>query len=117
MTSSTTLSGELGRISREHAMLDTKEAAAALGVTPWWVRRLIDDGELRTVSDISAWQLEVGESEIVKVDAKRIPAADTATLRTGMMVSIDVSVTEETGPAGEVKPKYTATAFSILGDE
>lgn len=73
-------------------------------------------GILRTVSDISAWQLEVEENEIVKVDAKKIPAADTATLRTGMMVSVDVTVTEEAGPAGEVKPKYTATAFSILGD-
>lgn len=73
-------------------------------------------GVLRTVSDISSWQLELDEGEIVKIDAKRISAAATATLRTGMMVSVDVSVTEETGPTGEVKPKYTATTFSILGD-
>ena len=67
-------------------------------------------GIVRTVSEISAWQLEIEDGEIVKIDAKKIPAANTATLRTGMSVSVDVSVTEETGPAGEVKPKYTATS-------
>ncbi|WP_369062152.1 hypothetical protein [Kocuria rhizophila] len=60
-------------------------------------------GIVRTVSEISAWQLEIEDGEIVKIDAKKIPAANTATLRTGMSVSVDVSVTEETGPAGEVK--------------
>ncbi|GEA85923.1 hypothetical protein CWIS_16130 [Cellulomonas sp. A375-1] len=70
-------------------------------------------GILRTVSEISAWQLEIEDGEIVKIDAKKIPAANTATLRTGMSVSVDVSVTEETGPAGEVKPKYTATSFTV----
>lgn len=73
-------------------------------------------GVVRTVSEISAWQLEVDDGEIVRIDAKKIPVADTETLRTGMMISVDVTVTEETGPAGEVKPKYTATTFTILGD-
>lgn len=73
-------------------------------------------GILRTVSEISAWQLEIEDGEIVKIDAKKIPAANTATLRTGMSVSVDVSVTEETGPAGEVKPKYTATSFTVLSN-
>lgn len=73
-------------------------------------------GILRTVSEISAWQLEIEGGEIVKVDAKKIPTANTTTLRTGMSVSIDVAVTEETGPAGEVKPKYTATSFTLLSD-
>lgn len=73
-------------------------------------------GILRTVSEISAWQLEIEEGEIVKIDAKKIPTANTATLRTGMSVSVDVAVTEETGPAGEVKPKYTATSFTVLSN-
>ena len=73
-------------------------------------------GIVRTVSEISAWQLEIEDGEIVKIDAKKIPAANTATLRTGMSVSVDVSVTEETGPAGEVKPKYTATSFPVLSN-
>lgn len=73
-------------------------------------------GILRTVSEISAWQLEIEDGEIVKIDAKKIPAANTATLRTGMSVSVDVSVTEEAGPAGEVKPKYTATSFTVLSN-
>lgn len=73
-------------------------------------------GILRTVSEISAWQLEIEDGEIVKIDAKKIPAANTATLPTGMSVSVDVSVTEETGPAGEVKPKYTATSFTVLSN-
>lgn len=73
-------------------------------------------GILRTVSEISAWQVEVDEGEIVKIDAKKIPTAETGTLRTGMTISVEVTVTEESGPAGEVKPKYTATAFAILGE-
>lgn len=73
-------------------------------------------GTLRTVSEISAWQLEVTEGEIVKIDAKKIPVSETETLRTGIAISVEVTVTEETGPAGEVKPKYTATAFTILGE-
>lgn len=73
-------------------------------------------GILRTVSEISAWQLEIEDGEIVKIDAKKIPTANTATLLTGMSVSVDVSVTEETGPAGEVKPKYTATSFTVLSN-
>lgn len=71
-------------------------------------------GVLRTVSEISAWQLEVEDGEVVKIDAKKIPVTNIATLRTGMSVSVDVTVTEETGPAGEVKPKYTATSFTVL---
>ena len=73
-------------------------------------------GILRTVSEISAWQLEIEDGEVVKIDAKKIPTANTATLRTGMSVSVDVAVTEETGPAGEVKPKYTATSFTVLSN-
>lgn len=73
-------------------------------------------GILRTVSEISAWQLEIEDGEIVKIEAKKIPTANTATLRTGMSVSVDVAVTEETGPAGEVKPKYTATSFTVLSN-
>lgn len=72
-------------------------------------------GILRTVSEISAWQLEIEDGEIVEIedgkiveiDAKKMPTANTATLRTGMSVSVDVAVTEETGPAGKVKPKHT----------
>lgn len=37
-------------------------------------------------------------------------------LRTGMLVSVDVAVTEDVSPAGEVKPKYTATSFTVLSD-
>lgn len=40
----------LHRISEDEALLTTKETASALGVTPWWVRRLIDSGELRAIN-------------------------------------------------------------------
>lgn len=73
-------------------------------------------GILRTVSEISAWQLENESGEVDRIDAKRIPVSDIATLRTGMSVSVNVTVTEETGPAGEVKPKYTAKSFRILAN-
>lgn len=72
-------------------------------------------GTLRTVSEISAWQLEIEPGEVVKIDAKKIPVTDIAMLRTGMSVLVDVTVTEEIGPAGEVKPKYTASSFKVLG--
>lgn len=86
-------------------------ASRELEIEPTTIR-----GILRTVSEISAWQLEIQGGEVVKVDPKKISVANIATLRTGMSVSVDVTVTEETGPAGEVKPKYTATAFAILSD-
>ena len=47
---STTLTGALSQLARDHALLDVKDAAAALGVTPWWVRRLIADGDLRGIN-------------------------------------------------------------------
>ncbi|MDP5226913.1 MULTISPECIES: helix-turn-helix domain-containing protein [Arthrobacter] len=47
---STTLTGALSQLAREHALLDVKDAAVAIGVTPWWVRRLIADGELRGIN-------------------------------------------------------------------
>lgn len=37
-------------MSRATEMLSTAQVAAQLGVTPWWVRRLIRDGELRAVN-------------------------------------------------------------------
>lgn len=74
-------------------------------------------GILRTVSEISAWDIEVDTGEIVKVDAKQIPSADTATLRTGMMVAVDVNVTEETGPVGEAKTKFAATSFETISHD
>lgn len=47
---STTLDGALVEMARQHALLEVKDAAAAIGVTPWWVRRLIGDGELRAIN-------------------------------------------------------------------
>ncbi len=35
-------------MAREHALLDVKDAAA-IGMTPWWVRQLIARGELRAI--------------------------------------------------------------------
>ncbi|MFZ4841128.1 hypothetical protein [Mycetocola saprophilus] len=72
-------------------------------------------GVLRTVSEISAWQVEIDGGEIVRIDAKQIGPEETATLRTGMTVAVEVSVTEETGPAGEGAANYSATSFKILG--
>ena len=95
----------------ELALIGELIASRELELEPTTIR-----GIVRTVSEISAWQLEIEDGEIVKIDAKKIPAANTATLRTGMSVSVDVSVTEETGPAGEVKPKYTAMSFTVLSN-
>ena len=74
-------------------------------------------GVLRTVSDIAAWQLEMDGGEIVKIDARAIPKAQTATLGTGAIISINVNVTEESGPADEARQKYAATSFEVLGRE
>lgn len=86
-------------------------ASRALEKEPTTIR-----GVLRTVSDYSAWQVEVDEGDVLKIDAKQIPAADTATLRTGMLVEVDVDVTEESGPAGDPTSKFSATAFKVLGN-
>ncbi|PDQ34565.1 MAG: hypothetical protein B5766_10250 [Candidatus Lumbricidophila eiseniae] len=72
-------------------------------------------GVLRTVSEISAWQVEIDGGEIVRINAKQIGPEETATLRTGMTIAVGVAVTEETGPAGEGTLKYTATSFKNLG--
>ncbi len=45
-----TLSGTLSQMVRKHALLDVKDVAAAIGVTPWWVRQLISKGELRGIN-------------------------------------------------------------------
>lgn len=47
---STTLTDALTQMTREHALLDPKQVACLLGVTAWWVRRLIADGELRAIN-------------------------------------------------------------------
>lgn len=49
-STSTTLTGALVELAREHALLDVKSTAAALGVTPWWVRQLVSSGELRGIN-------------------------------------------------------------------
>lgn len=46
----TTLTSILHNMARDHALLEVKEAAAAMGVTPWWVRQLIARGELRAIN-------------------------------------------------------------------
>lgn len=45
-----TLSSLLRTLANEHALLDTKEVAAATGLTEWWVRRLICRGEIRAIN-------------------------------------------------------------------
>lgn len=45
-----TLTQLLQSLTQERALLDVKEVAAAIGVTPWWVRRLIATGELRAIN-------------------------------------------------------------------
>lgn len=50
ISTTTTLSGALAQLAREHALLEVKDAAEILGVTPWWTRRLIADGELRAIN-------------------------------------------------------------------
>lgn len=71
-------------------------------------------GVLRTVSEISAWQVEIDASEIVRIEAKKIAAEDTATLCTGMVLAVAVTVTEEGGPAGEGTAKFSAISFKVL---
>jgi hypothetical protein len=73
-------------------------------------------GTLRTVSEIAAWQVEIAPAEIVKVDAKQIPVEEIARLRTGMLIAVEVDVTEESGPADEANPKYSAKSFTILSE-
>ncbi|WP_144009212.1 helix-turn-helix domain-containing protein [Enemella evansiae] len=44
------LTTTLLHISQADALLTTKEAALAIGVTTWWVRQLIATGELRAIN-------------------------------------------------------------------
>lgn len=46
----TTLTSILDSIGREHALLEVKDAALVIGVTPWWVRQLIAKGDLRAIN-------------------------------------------------------------------
>lgn len=46
----TTLTSILDDIGREHALLEVKDAALVIGVTPWWIRQLIAKGDLRAVN-------------------------------------------------------------------
>lgn len=48
--SSTALTTTLTLLAREHALLTVSDAAAAMGVTPWWVRQLIKSGGLRAIN-------------------------------------------------------------------
>jgi hypothetical protein len=70
-------------------------------------------GVLRTVSEIKPWQVETAEGPVVTINAHRIPASETSTLRTGMLVSVDVTVVEKLGPASGPKTEYTATSFTV----
>lgn len=45
-----TIDSALMAMARQHALLTTAQAAALMGVTPWWVRQLIGSGELRGVN-------------------------------------------------------------------
>jgi excisionase family DNA binding protein len=45
-----TLDADLHELATRNALLDTTTVAETLGVTPWWVRRLIHSGELRAVN-------------------------------------------------------------------
>lgn len=47
---STTLTGTLTELAREQGLLNVKDAATAIGVTPWWIRQLIAKGELRAIN-------------------------------------------------------------------
>lgn len=96
---------ELAHISRVISSRDLEREPATLR------------GILRTVSEITSWKLEIDNGEIVKIDAARIPKAQIATLRTGAIISINVNVTEESGPADEARQKYVATSFEVLGRE
>lgn len=44
------LMGTPSGITQQHRLLDVKSSAKVLGLTPWWVRRLIARGELRAIN-------------------------------------------------------------------
>lgn len=44
------LASKLVHFTRDNALLTTKEASVAIGVTSWWVRQLIATGELRAIN-------------------------------------------------------------------
>jgi hypothetical protein len=46
----TTLTSMLASIGRDHALLEVKDAALVIGVTPWWIRQLIAKGDLRAIN-------------------------------------------------------------------
>jgi hypothetical protein len=46
----TTLTSILDSIGRDHALLEVKDAALVIGVTPWWIRQLIAKGDLRAIN-------------------------------------------------------------------
>ena len=46
----TTLTSILDSVGRDHALLEVKDAALVIGVTPWWIRQLIAKGDLRAIN-------------------------------------------------------------------
>jgi len=71
-------------------------------------------GKLRTVSDISAWKVEIEDGSIVSIVAKLISEAEVAELRLGTTVRVHATVTEEVGPSGEGAAKYVATSVEVV---
>lgn len=45
-----TLTSTLNQLGRENVLMEVKTVAEAASVTPWWVRRLIANGELRAIN-------------------------------------------------------------------
>lgn len=71
-SSSAGLTGALTLAAREHHLLSVQDTAACMSRTPWWVRQLIANGELRAINvggpgkaarwridpeDLSAWMV------------------------------------------------------------
>jgi hypothetical protein len=74
-------------------------------------------GILRTVSEIKAWQIEIGHKQLVSINARHIPVSETSTLRTGMHITVNVRVMLKSGPASNPTTEYIATSFTVDGSE
>lgn len=77
-TAPTTLTGGLARMAREHALLDVKDAADAIVVTPWCVHQLIARGELRAINvggpeKSARWRVDAEELNVWLVNRENRP--------------------------------------------
>lgn len=73
-------------------------------------------GIVRTVSDISAWELELTSGNRVRINASKIAEQDISRIHVGMAISVRTAATQHISPTSEERINYQAISFEIPTD-